>query len=105
VLVEVSRSIAEWIDTAKAARGHRPPLTEENLNVSDTFNEGIIDTTLLEFRGCPVHMQGDVAVWGGGHPYEVTLSLTNRNYAFEEPVHGRRSWWRGSRRDPSTQSD
>jgi hypothetical protein len=105
VLVEVSRPIAEWIDTAKAARGHRPPLTEENLNVSDTFNEGIIDTTLLEFRGCPVRMQGDVAVWGGGHPYEVTLSLTNRNYAFEESVQARRSWWTRSRRVPPRQSD
>ena len=74
---------------AKASRGHRPPLTQENLNVSDTFNEGIIDTTLLEFHGCPIHLQGDVPLWGNEHPYDVNLSLTNRNYAFEESVQGR----------------
>ena len=91
LLVEVSKPVAEWIELAKAARGHRP-LTQENLNVSDTFNEGIIDTTLLEFHGCPIHVQGELPLWGNDHPYDVNLSLTNRNYAFEESVEGRKRW-------------
>jgi len=93
LLVEVSKPIAEWIDVAKATVGHRPPLTQENLNVSDTFNEGIIDTTLLEFHGCPIHMQGGVPLWGSEHPYDVNLSLTNRNYAFEESEQRRHRRW------------
>jgi hypothetical protein len=98
LLVEVSKPIGEWIEIAKAHRGHRPPLTQENLNVSDTFSEGIIDTTLLEFHGCPVHVQGDVPLWGNEHPYDVNLSLTNRNYAFEESVQRRNKRWIESHR-------
>jgi hypothetical protein len=97
LLVEVSKPIAEWIELANATGGHRP-LTQENLNVTDTFNEGIIDTTLLEFHGCPVHIQGEVSLWGNRHPYDVNLSLTNRNYAFEESVQRRRKRWIESRR-------
>lgn len=98
LLIEVSKSIAEWIEMAKTIGVHRAPLTQENLNVSDTFNEGIIDTTLLEFHGCPIHLQGDVALWGNAHPYAVNLSLTNRNYAFEESVQRRNKRWIESRR-------
>ena len=78
---------------AKAIGGHRPPLTQENLNVSDTFNEGIIDTTLLEFHGCPIHIEAGVSLWGNEHPYDVNLSLTNRNYTFEESVQRRNKRW------------
>ena len=98
LLVEVSKPIAEWIEMAKAIGGHRPPLTQENLNVSDTFNEGIIDTTLLEFHGCPIHIEGGVSIWGNEHPYDVNLSLTNRNYAFEESVQRRNKRWIEARR-------
>ncbi len=102
LLVEVSKPIGEWMEMAKAIGSHRAPLTQENLNVSDTFNEGIIDTTLLEFHGCPIHVEGDVPLWGGEHPYDVNLSLTNRNYAFEESVQKRQKRWVESRRGGSS---
>jgi hypothetical protein len=98
LLVEVSKPIAEWVEMATAMGSHRPPKTQENLNVTDTFSEGIIDTTLLEFHGCPVHLQDGVPLWGNEHPYDVNLSLTDRNYAFEQPAHKRRERWMRSRR-------
>jgi hypothetical protein len=83
---------------ATAIGSHRPPKTQENLNVTDTFSEGIIDTTLLEFHGCPVHLQDGAPVWGNEHPYDVNLSLTDRNYAFEDRAQKRRERWMRSRR-------